>query len=506
MKNITDNNPKELRTIIYFFIFSFAIMLFATTSSPLYTFNQWDDVNIHFTIGKGLFNGRIHMVDLIDNKGPVIHLIYGLAWFIDSTGHTGVYVLLSLFLALSMIHVYRMALLFIKNDDLCLFIGILSSVPLLIFRRSSFLNSGGSIEEFTLCILTIALYYFTLYFVKAEVFSNRHIILLGMLFAAVFMMKFNLSTFFLGFLSVIFIKMLIDKEWIFLFRSILYFLCGTLMIIAPYLIYALINKSLRNFIDIYFLLSSKYLMPEGTSFITKLSATFSNANLSLLHLAFVIIVIIGVVFAMRFINKWFSVGYSLSLIFLFFSIYLGDVYTYTHIPLFVFIPLLIITTGVAFEKLFPHFEIKGIVKITAVTVIFFAIILLNGLYKSDMFLHRSEPVQIRMAELIKTYAVDDSPTLLQAFGLDYGFYTASGIIPDEPYFTDLNISHDVMPEIRNSRRDSVKYGKYEFVILPTGLDSTPDPEYWTLDLYEHIAALEDDEGKLWHLYHRRFQI
>ena len=484
----------------HFFLFSFAIMLFATHSSPLYTFNQWNDINIHYTIGKGLFNGYVHMVDLIDNKGPVIHFLYGLAWLIDKTGHTGVYVLLSIFLAVSMIYVNKLAHLFIKRNDICFFVAILSSVPLLIFRRSAFLNSGGSIEEFTLSIFTVSLYYFTLYFMKPDFYRHRNVFLLGILFAAVFMMKFNLATFFLGFLLVIFCKLLIENQFAALLRYTLYFLGGTLTIIFPYFIYTLANNSLKAFIHTYFLLSSNYLV-EGMSIGMNFATTFSNANLSLLHLGFVFIALAGILFSFRYTNAWFAFSYSLSMILLFFFIYLGDVYTYTHIPLFVFLLMLIIMMGMYFEKMIvPRKEAGRIVQFAAVCIIFVAIVWMNGLEKSSMFLHRTTPVQIQMAEIINSLAKDGSPTLLQAFGMDYGFYTATGIIPDEPYFSDLNISDEILPEMRISKQIAVREGKYEFVILPTPTDSYPDEDYWSLDHYEHVVALLDDEGTLWHLF------
>ncbi|MDR0220988.1 MAG: hypothetical protein LBI54_06255, partial [Lachnospiraceae bacterium] len=180
--------------------YSFILLLFTTHSSPLYAFNGWNDVNIHFTIGKGLFNGYVPYVDLIDYKGPFTYLIYGVGWLIDHTGFFGVYLLQSLFLAVSVIHVFRLAKLFIARREMCFLAAILSPLPLLSFGTRG--NTGGGIEEFTLALLTVSFYYFTVFFLKPEAHLPRHALLQGALFAAVFMLKYNLTAFFGGFVLV----------------------------------------------------------------------------------------------------------------------------------------------------------------------------------------------------------------------------------------------------------------------------------------------------------------
>ena len=64
-KKILDN---RLFIIFFCFITSFLILLICSKSSPLYPFNDWVDANAFFTMGKGLFNGKVLYKDLFEQK------------------------------------------------------------------------------------------------------------------------------------------------------------------------------------------------------------------------------------------------------------------------------------------------------------------------------------------------------------------------------------------------------------------------------------------------------
>ena len=73
---------RNKKIIIYCFIVSLLVLLLASKSSPLYPFNDWCDANAFFTMGKGLFNGKIIFKDLFEQKGPFLYLIYGIGYLI----------------------------------------------------------------------------------------------------------------------------------------------------------------------------------------------------------------------------------------------------------------------------------------------------------------------------------------------------------------------------------------------------------------------------------------
>ncbi len=189
IKRVFTAKPIYLIMIAY----GFVLMLFCTKSSPLFLFNDWYDANIYFTMGKGFFNGYVPYVDLIDNKGPLLYLIYGLSWLIDHTGFFGVYIFQSAFVSLSIVYAYRLAGLFIKNSGIAFAAAILSPLPMLFekYYALGFNLGGGGPDEFCRALLVVSLYYFALYSMEPNRYRLRHTAIQGVLFACVFLMKFN---------------------------------------------------------------------------------------------------------------------------------------------------------------------------------------------------------------------------------------------------------------------------------------------------------------------------
>ena len=89
---------KNKRIYLYALLIGYAclLMFFCTKSSPLYIINDWYDANAYFTMGKGMMNGAVPYRDLFDHKGPLLYLLYGIGYLIDSTGFFGIFLILSL--------------------------------------------------------------------------------------------------------------------------------------------------------------------------------------------------------------------------------------------------------------------------------------------------------------------------------------------------------------------------------------------------------------------------
>ena len=105
----------EKKTLIILFVYSFLLLFFCSKMSPLYPFNEWDDINLYFTIGKGLFNGKIIYSELFDHKGPLIFFIYGIAYLISNTTFFGMYIIEALMWAFMICAGYFTAKLYIDK-------------------------------------------------------------------------------------------------------------------------------------------------------------------------------------------------------------------------------------------------------------------------------------------------------------------------------------------------------------------------------------------------------
>ena len=93
MKKI--NNYLKNKCIVFFMLFvvSLIILLVCSKNSPLYSFNDWVDAHAFFTMGKGIFNGKIPYKDLFEQKGPLLYLIYGIGYLISHDTFIGIFIL-----------------------------------------------------------------------------------------------------------------------------------------------------------------------------------------------------------------------------------------------------------------------------------------------------------------------------------------------------------------------------------------------------------------------------
>lgn len=114
---IIRNKASKEDKIIYSLLFLFALLVcfFNTKNSPFYLFNDWCDPNIYFSIGKGVFNGKIPYKDLFDHKGPLIFLIYGIGYLISNMTLSGIFLIQVCLWTVSMIYAYKLSMLFLDR-------------------------------------------------------------------------------------------------------------------------------------------------------------------------------------------------------------------------------------------------------------------------------------------------------------------------------------------------------------------------------------------------------
>lgn len=114
-KYIHQNSISDRSILIILFIYTFVLLFFVTTLSPLYPSNEWSDLNLYFNIGKAIFNAKTLYTEVFDHKGPLIFFIYGLGYLISGTSFLGVYIIFSLLWIIAIFAAYYTAKLFLDQ-------------------------------------------------------------------------------------------------------------------------------------------------------------------------------------------------------------------------------------------------------------------------------------------------------------------------------------------------------------------------------------------------------
>jgi|GEM_PF-103007 len=234
--------------IFYFFLISFAVLTFCTRSSFLYPYNNWDDANSYFSMGKSMFHGSVIYRDIFDQKGPYLYFLYGLCSLVSRTDFCGVFLMEVLLGALDAAAVYLILRLYLERT--------LSLLLLPVFLACTFSSYsfywGGSAEEVCLPLLLWALYILlhsrTRY---GGHISLRDVFLVGLMCGVVACIKFTLLGFFFAFMIMVMIDCLSRRSFTRFLKACVIFLAGMFIPFVPWLVYFGMKGALDDWYHAY---------------------------------------------------------------------------------------------------------------------------------------------------------------------------------------------------------------------------------------------------------------
>ena len=225
---------------------SFLLMLLLTRSSFLYPYNNWDDSNSYFSMGKSMFHGILIYRDIFDQKGPYLYFLYGLCSLVSGTTFRGVFLMEILLGAADLLLIGRILKLFCRPQTAA----FLSPILLACMCASKSFYWGGCAEEICLPFLLFPLYVLlrTLQHNRRTDFSPRDVFLPGLCCGFVFCVKFTLMGFFLGFALSVILTCRSFREFA---KLAGWFLLGTLLPFVPWVIYFGITGGLDDWYRVY---------------------------------------------------------------------------------------------------------------------------------------------------------------------------------------------------------------------------------------------------------------
>ena len=439
-------------------------------------FHNWVDANAYFTVGKGIFQGIVPYKDLFDHKGPLLYFFNGLGSLISYKTFYGVFLIQGLSLAITLYYAYKTAEFHLKKSSA---IWVVLILP--IFLLFSRYYRSDCPEEFVWPFLSISFYHFTSFFVNStnHKYSPRMMLWHGLAFGCIIMLKFNLIGFWVGGVSVVLLKFILDKEYAKFLSNILMFLLGCFLALFPYLLYAIITHSLQEAINTYIYFNLLYARDAGGASSGVLKTLYSVLRSNRYVVLFIFIGFWYLVKKENNITKMGKWAVILSFILGLLCIYGGGwKYEYYFIPfsffsLYGIIALFRVTPAISLDKR------RTIILVSAIVI---AVPFGNGVQNhKDIFrLTGSETVQQSFAKLINQ---EKNATLFCYNIMDQGFYNAAGIIPNERYFYMPHISGNAYPVIYESQLQAVKSKKAMFIITI----ASPENEKLLADDYVSIA-------------------
>lgn len=493
MNEIIKENKEKIIIIAGCFLLSFLLLMITSKSSFLYPMNDWGDANAFFTMGKGLFNGKVIFQELFEQKGPLLYLIYGIGYLISNQSFLGIFILEVISSTIFSYYIYKIITLYLNKSYsyiiLPIFLMIIYSIPAF--------SCGGSCEEFCLPFLSFTIYNL-LVFSKEKTISYKKTYLVGFIAGLIFLTKYLMLGVSFAFAFYLFVAFLKKKDIKKAFLNSIIFLLGMVTPLIPWLIYFGINNAIYDFFNSYIFINASYGVTEVSIFQRLFNCIlFFARNLagSGIH---IFVIFCGIVFFI-FNKKKVSINEKLALLsMIFFSVlftYISGTYLFYYVfPITIFI---------LFTFIGVFLLIKKEIKINKyIYLIYIILIVVSSYFLTPnaylMKVDKKDMPQYQFAEIINS---KKDATILNYGALDMGFYTVTGIVPNTKYFEKLNFVYEKYPDNVDSLNEYIKEKQVDFVIyISSPVIKYPFSEYLDIN-YEIVAEYTNPTKNDQHNYY-----
>jgi len=345
MKNI------KIDKKVTFILFAFCLILsFLMCFSPLAQGNGHGfDSAIYAAIGNALNKGRVLYTEIIDNKGPLLY-------FIDAIGLAinykfGIFFIEFVFLFIGSIFGYKTGMIITKNNKCLSIFSVIFSLLMLLYT----LDGGNYTEEYAILFINIATYFVVKFISNNYKLKNYELIIIGICFAATFLIRANLCAFYVSQVLVILICLIKEQKFKILLNAIIYIVIGVIVTLIPFLIYLILNGALLDCINIVYLgVINSFETVSLSERFTKLIGLIEIANkanvFSIIALALVLF------FSKLKIEKQTKIILIISFIGVIINLYVnsltgGQAWAYTHYFIS-FVPLVIVISTWTFNVIY----------------------------------------------------------------------------------------------------------------------------------------------------------
>ena len=242
---------------LYICILAFAVSLNSNTT--LFWIREPKiDSSVFLYIAQRMFYGEMPYRDSFDHKGPLVYIFDYLAELISQT--YGPWILDIVCVAASLIIFYLTAKLILNNRPSALILVTASAAFI-----PEFYHGGNTVEIMAMPFIALALYIFCKYFINNSI-KNHELILFGLSFAAVLMLRVNMAAPWCIICIAVIIKEIRQKKAVEIKRYFLFFIAGAAVVIIPLLIWLFAGHAFNDFIEQYIVFNIKYSKVVGNEF------------------------------------------------------------------------------------------------------------------------------------------------------------------------------------------------------------------------------------------------
>lgn len=231
------------------------VLLASSWTSPIFEGSYGYDSAFFSMVGRAINNGKVMYRDYFDIKGPVFFFWEALGQRI-CTDRNGIFVLQCICIMGATFFLYRICKMYMLSWQKTAFVFLI-----FYFIYTTTLWGGNSVEEYCLP-LNMACIYYGLRFLKGMDETVDSAFLYGFTFGVCTLSKITVAAPMCAIMLVIFIKLIVDKDYKKIGRCVIEFVIGALVVAVPVFVYYYINDALDDML----LCSFKIAFARGTDY------------------------------------------------------------------------------------------------------------------------------------------------------------------------------------------------------------------------------------------------
>lgn len=198
-----------------------------------------EDSSVFLYIGQRMTEGKIPYRDLFDHKGPLLYWIEYFGLHIMGGSFTGVWLLEVLNMMVTIAMMIRLGRT-LETERSSIYLAVIACLGICGWKVW---QGGNYTEEYALPWITYAVFIFFSFF-QTKTYRGYQIVLLGVSFMAVFLLRANMIAAWVSMMPLVLILLLKDRRYLDIGICVLLFLIGAALVLIPVLYKAAKTDSL----------------------------------------------------------------------------------------------------------------------------------------------------------------------------------------------------------------------------------------------------------------------
>ena len=288
-----------LVSIIFLLVFTF---VFSMQCIPnIWTYEEAKkDSSVFRTVALLMDNGFIPYRDTFDHEGPLVYLINWLGMQIGY--YKGIWWIEYIVLLFTFMYIYKIIRIFCGR---WISYGMMLTVVASLYPL---FDGGNETEEYAMPFLAVALYIYIKFFLSSYIHSLK-VILCGICFGVVILLRPNMVTVWGVFSIGVLIKCLYDRQYRQIRSFLMFFLLGIFVVVVPILIWLYRERALNDFIYEYIFFNLRY-----SEMGIQQKGAWRNAIMDFISVHWILCMMIVIVSLLKVKDDYLSWGHGICLI------------------------------------------------------------------------------------------------------------------------------------------------------------------------------------------------